>query len=331
MSTPNLFSRLSGYSQNPKKRSIENFTTELLAYFFNHDLIFRRRFLRVVFSDHRMARAFKSANATTQEALGPDCRVDLVLRSGPRIHLVEVKIEASETQSGRWGQTGKPQIQRYIDLKRGHVTYLTTSDSLAPEVDQRGRRRFRLVKHALFEELYEELVDARLSYWTKMFVEFMEENGMAGPRPFNKQELRRAKSAVDIIENCRSTLEIVRTEANTRFRQNLRTRSNLTRPTFVNDWVQCYLAKFSKGPIRWVGLSLTADEMGLRFSVWVWGKRDQSFNKIRDHLGWETWDDDDRWCCNSIRLRGDRDEIPRMVDHTVKASRKLGQAIRRFV
>src|ERR1035437_3066341 len=129
MSGPNLFSRLAEYSQNPRKLSIENFTTELLAHLFNQDPVFRRRFLKVIVPDQRMARAYRQAEATTQEALSQDCRVDVVRWAGSRAHLIEVKIAAGETRSARWGQTGKPQVQRYIALGRGHVTYLTTSAS----------------------------------------------------------------------------------------------------------------------------------------------------------------------------------------------------------
>jgi len=63
MSKISLFSRLAGYSQNPKKLSIENFTTEMLAYLFNSDLNFRRRFIEVIFDDQRMVRPFKQAIA----------------------------------------------------------------------------------------------------------------------------------------------------------------------------------------------------------------------------------------------------------------------------
>ena len=329
MSGTNLFSRLAGYSQNPRKLSIENFCTELLAYLFNHDPIFRRRFLKVVFSDHRMARPFRWAEATTQETLGHDCRVDLILRSGSRIHLIEVKITASETLSGRWGQRGKPQVQRYIDLACGHVTYLTTSESLTPGIDHRGRK-FRMVKHALFEELHEALRTVRVSDLTKMFLEFMEENDMAGPRPFDRIELRHAKIAVEILDKCQATLAIVRNEVNTEFRRNLRTYSNLTRPTFVTDWVQCYLPKFSRGAVKWVGLSLSPDKDGLYFSVWMWGNLDASITKIRSHLGWEKWADDEHWCCQSIRLHGNRGDIPRMVAHAIAASSDLGRAIRSY-
>ena len=146
MSGTNLFSRLSAYSQNPHKLSIENFCTELLAHFFNQDPVFRRRFLKVIFSDQRMSRAFKGAAATTQESMGNDCRVDMVLRSGSRIHLIEVKITAGETLSGRWGQRGKPQIQRYVDLGCGHVTYLTTREVVSGNARIRMHQAWEIVR-----------------------------------------------------------------------------------------------------------------------------------------------------------------------------------------
>lgn len=46
----NLFSRLAAYSQSPHKQSLEYFCTELIAHFFNEDVVFRRR-LRPVASD----------------------------------------------------------------------------------------------------------------------------------------------------------------------------------------------------------------------------------------------------------------------------------------
>jgi len=330
---PNLFSRLAAYSQNPKKLSIENYCTELLAHCFNNDLVFRRRFLDVVFADWRMARPFRRANASTQESLGHDCRVDLVLRAGSRMHLIEVKIASGETLSGRWGQVGKPQVQRYLDLRKGHVTFLTTSASLPPDTDHRGRK-YRMVKHALFEELYEAIGESRVSELTELFLEFMEENGMAGPQPFERRELRRAAEAFDIYKKCQGTLAIVRAEVNERFRANLRTRANLTRPAFKGgpDWsyMDSYLAKFHKRAVRWVGLILQADENGtLDFSVYAYGTLDGTISRIRRHLRWENWDDE-HWCCSSIRLHGNRNDIPRMVAHAVAASKDLGRAIRRF-
>ena len=329
MSGPHLFSCLAEYGQNPLKRSTENFTTELLAHLFNLDLVFRRRFLKVVFPDQRMARVFRYAEATTQESLSRDCRVDLVLWANPRVHLIEVKIAACETRSSRWGQTGKPQVQRYISLGRGHVTYLTTSASSAPEMDQRGHN-CRLVKHALFEELYEELRMARVGHLTKMFMEFMEDNGMSAPIPFKAKELRRAQEALEIIQKCQDSLAIVCAEVSTDFRSNLRTRSKLTRP-YTAEWgVRCYLKGFEKGAVKDVGLSLEPDDDGMYFTVYLWGTLHPTVKKIRTHLGWDEWAGE-HGCCSCIKLHGNRGDIPRMVTHAKSASRALGRAIRRFV
>lgn len=231
MSETNLFSQLAGYSLSPHKRSLENFTTELLAHFFNDDVVFRRRFLDIVMTDQRMARPFQNARAFTQVSLAKDCRVDLVLRAESKVHLVEVKIGAGETQSGRWGQKGKRQIRRYLDLKCGHVTYLTTSESLAPVTDHRGRE-YKLVKHAFFEELHQSLSAARVGPLVETFLDFMKANDMSGPEPFSRGEIKRADESMRIVKKCLGTLTIVRTEVNTQLRRNLGTYSDLTRPTY---------------------------------------------------------------------------------------------------
>jgi hypothetical protein len=43
--TDNLLLRLEGYSQNPMKRALENFTTEVMAHLINVDSTFRREFV----------------------------------------------------------------------------------------------------------------------------------------------------------------------------------------------------------------------------------------------------------------------------------------------
>lgn len=328
MTDPNLFSRLAAYSQNPLKQNIENFCTELLAYFFNHDVVFKRRFLAVVFNDQRSARAFLHAKATTQETLSNDCRVDLVLRRRAHEHLIEVKISAAETRSGRWGQTGKPQVQRYVDLRRGDVTYLTTRESPPPEVDHRGRK-FKLAKHALFEELYLELSTARLRPLTRIFVEFMKNHDMAGPEPFERKELKRAEQALAIIEKCSGTLAIVANEVNAQFKANFKTRCNLTRPTIKTWGVQSYLPKYKRGAVKWVGFSLEPRDGEIAFDVWMTGTLHPSIARIRKHLGWDELDGYSG-CYSKIHLHGNHNDIARMVAHAKAASKKLGRAIRRF-
>jgi hypothetical protein len=219
MQAPNLFTQLAGYSLNPHKRSIENFTTELLAHFFNSDLVFRRRFLAVIFDTKLRARPFRDAVATTQELLGRDCRVDLVLTAAAKRHLVEVKVTANETQSGRWGQRGKPQVQRYLDLKIGHVTYLTTRTALVPETDHRGRR-YVMVKHAFLEDLYQAVRPSADSPLVGAFLDFMKQNDMAGPQGFSRKEIKRVNESMILLRKCLDSLATVRSEVNVPLRHN---------------------------------------------------------------------------------------------------------------
>src|SRR5438445_6849731 len=93
-----LFTRLTSYSQNPRKRSIENFLTEVLAYLINNDDVFRRTFIRLVISDRRMQRGYADASALPQQTIGRGI-VDLVLTGSRGRILVEVKIRARETQT----------------------------------------------------------------------------------------------------------------------------------------------------------------------------------------------------------------------------------------
>lgn len=65
------------------------------------------------------------------------------------------------------------------------------------------------------------------------------------------------------------------------------------------------------------------------FSVYMYGNLDPLIGRIRKHLGWEEWGEE-HGCCKSIKLRGTRNDIPRMVEHAIAASKELGRAIRRF-
>jgi len=199
-----------------------------------------------------------------------------VLEAGEHCHLVEVKITASETESEQWGQRGKPQLQRYVDLGRGDVTYLTTVESLTPEVDHRGRK-FRFVKHAFLEDLHKELGAVHSSPLVGFLREFMEDNYMAGPKSFNQTELKRSEDSLEFVHKCQDTLAIVRNDVNKKFRQNFHTHSNLTRPGIRQyGVVESYLKGYHRKGITWVGILLSGEEGGLYFSVWAYGRLDGS-------------------------------------------------------
>ena len=81
-----------------------------------------------------MRRRFKFASALSQQRFGKSI-VDLVLSSGSTSILVEVKIAAQETETKIYGLGWVPQVQKYLDLKEGHVAYLTTRAVSKPDVD----------------------------------------------------------------------------------------------------------------------------------------------------------------------------------------------------
>ena len=83
------------------------------------------------------------------------------------------------------------------------------------------------------------------------------------------------------------------------------------------------------GAVKTVEIVLEPDDGSLYFSVYLWGNLHPSIPKIRKHIGWEKWGDD-RGCYSPIRLLGNRNDIPRMVDHAISAFRALGRAIRRY-
>jgi len=108
-----LFSRLASYSQNPNKKSTENFTTEVLAYLINEDTAFRRSFLRLLIRDRRILRGFSRATAQSQQSFDRGI-VDLVISGRHSRILVEVKIAATETLTKIRGKGLVPQVKKYL-------------------------------------------------------------------------------------------------------------------------------------------------------------------------------------------------------------------------
>lgn len=331
--TENLFSRLADYGQNEKKRSIENFTTELIAYFFRANIPFRRRFLDHIFEDGRSIRAFQDAFIETQRSFSSNCRVDLVLDSGTRLHLIEVKIGAQET----WGRTQEydwaPQVQRYLDLRVGHVSYLTTRKISPPDTDNRGRQ-FRFIKHAHFESLYVSLQPLSRDPLISQFLSFMEANDMAPIPPLSPQDIRKADRSLDIYRKCQDTLDSIRSAVGVAFRRNLNTYSALTRPSFSSgsDWtsITSYLRGYRKGPLRSIGLSLDPWEGQLDFNIYIWGTFDPRMKLLAGSIGWREYSTG-RGYCSSLTLRGTAGDAERMKRHAIAESRRLGRAIRRLI
>ena len=219
-----LLTRLASYSQNPAKKSLENFTTEVLAYLINYDKAFRRSFIRTIVPDGRMRRRFKCASALSQQSFGNGI-VDLVLSSGGSRLLVEVKIAAQETETKIYGKGRVPQVQKYLDFKEGCVAYLTTRAVSAPDVNS---KREKFLGHFFFEDLYDRLVRAKLTDIGELFRQFMKENGMKSPEPFTQQELANARRAFGFAKKCEAFLNEIKSELEPEFRRVFQTRARFT-------------------------------------------------------------------------------------------------------
>lgn len=324
-----LLSRLARYSLQPNRRSIENFTTEILAHLFNEDPSFRKRFLRVAIPDRRLARAFAAGRARTQVVF-PRCIADIVLdgRRG-RQHLIEVKIAARESLGEDDAGRVRSQIDRYLDLRRGHVTFLTTRFTRDHQADLRGRTH--RVHHALFEHLHAAIKPARRGEMGKAFVEFMEEQGMAPTEPLTRAELRLGEAAAAVHRKCIDLLAQLRQEIEPEFRQNLRCRGFLASPRLKHgpDWAFydcCLLGLRNRGPVRTAGFGLAPDADGTWFSVYVWGIRTAELARLGKDLGWEDMGDG-KGFESYFKLRGTPGDIHRMRTTVRQKSRRLGRAI----
>jgi hypothetical protein len=277
-----LLSRLASYSQNPAKKSLENFTTEVLAYLINNDKAFLGSFIRTIIPDGRMRRRFKCASALSQQSFGKGI-VDLVLSSGDSGLLVEVKIAARETETEIDGRGWVPQVQKYLDLKEGPVAYLTTRAVSDPDVNA---KRKKFLGHFFFEDLYDRLVSAKLTDIGKLFRQFMEENGMKSPEPFTQQELNNARQAFGFAKKCEDFLNEIRSEVEPEFRSLFHTRTGFTGGHFSPFYGSAYIHReLTRGNVKWVEIYIEPDEATLVYGVCVRVLR-TGIKRLKRHLKW---------------------------------------------
>jgi hypothetical protein len=277
-----LFTKLTSYSQNPRKRSIENFLTEVLAYLINNDRVFRRIFIRLVIPDRRMQRGYVDASALTQQTIGRGI-VDLVLTGRRGRILVEVKVGAKETQTKIYGQGWVPQVRKYLSYKAGHVVYLTTRNTPSPDVNSRY-----FLGHPLLEQLEGRLKRERLSDTGKMLLDFMEENDMKALEPFTKRDLRNAAQAFDFSRKCEAVIDEVIRQIEPRFKKLFRIRTHFTSGHFspTSYSAYAYTKKFRYGAVRSIFIFLQPWEGELWFGVSARVPK-KDMERINRHLGWE--------------------------------------------
>ena len=270
-----LFSRLASYSQNPAKKSLENFTTEVLAYLINSDREFRQIFIGHIIRDKRKLRSFNCASAQPQQRFGNGI-VDLVLSSGKRKVLVEVKIGASETETRIYGRGRVPQVEKqvekYLDYDIGPVAYLTTKAVSAPDVKRKHHNSGWFLGHFFFEDLYEHLANAtRLTIPGQLFRDFMEENGMKPLEPFTQGELSNAQQAFGFAKKCECLLDEIKSEVEPEFRKLFGLRTGFKKGYFSPSEGHAYMGtkNFTRGNVKAVWIDIEPEGSALYCGVSV--------------------------------------------------------------
>lgn len=318
----NLLIRLEGYSQNPIKRALENFTTEVMAYLINEDSVFRREFVRHVIPDGRLARGFNHSRAKTQQDF--DFRtgiVDLVLVGRRRRILIEVKIAASETWTELSGKGWVPQVRKYLSYRQGHVVYLSTKRVPTPEGV--GSKKLFL-GHVYLEDLYAKLNDKRdvLTEIGGMFLELMEENQMTPVRPFNKTDLRDAHRAFKFATKCEGILQEMMVLIEPDFRKIFHSNTSFTSANFspTDESAYSWSKNFTRKNVTWVTIWIGPWHSNLDFGLQIHVRSaKENLKKLNRSLKWKEWRSS---LCTSHKVGSDM-RIHKMADIVLKDLRRL--------
>jgi hypothetical protein len=237
-----LFTRLASYSQNPFKKNLENFTTEVLVHLINNDKAFGKIFIQQIIHDKRIHRSFKCATAESQQSFGNGI-VDIVLAAGNKSVLIEIKIAAAETETKIYGKGRVSQVQKYLDYKVGPVAYLTTKAVSTPDLKLRSKKSSYFLGQSYFEDLFDKLVRVRLKLTESghLFLKFMEENNMKSLEPFTQHELDEAKNTFRFAKKCEKFLEEIRPRVELEFRRIFNSRSKFTGGYFSPTYESAYI------------------------------------------------------------------------------------------
>jgi hypothetical protein len=284
-----LFTRLVSYSQNPNKRSLENFLTEVLAHLVNTDKAFRQKFVELLIRDRRRRSGFKNATAFPQQTLGQGI-VDLVLEGSTGKVFVEVKVGARETETVVNGRQLK-QVEKYLSYRTGYVAYLTTRNVPSPTVSPKFSKFF--LGHHFLEVLYGRLRRNRLTPTGQLLLDFMEENDMKSLEPFTKTDLRNATHSFNFALKCESVLEEVARALEPQIRKIFDQPKK--KMGFMRSWFsptyKCaysYTREFSYGYANALSVFLEPWEEKVGFGVSVIVTK-KYMHRIKRHLKWEEY------------------------------------------
>ena len=316
-----LLSRLSSYSQNPAKRDLENFTTEIFAHLFNTSVLFRKKFLHVIVPQAGIRGQFARAQALTQQTIGRG-RVDIVLQNrDSRKLLIEVKIAARETVVEDEDGESLSQIRKYISANAGPVVYLTTKSTPGPELRQGDRARF--IGQAYFEDLYAAIHKAKLSELGALFVGFLEEQEMTPVHSFNHKEVQALIHAFDFLDRAVDVLNEVRTAVTPEFQKLFRTRKSFTSARSAYSGVITYAQDVGPHASIELGFKIEPDEDGLYFMAYT-GAGKAGTPQLQKSL--KKWGPDSGYLWSPIRLNGNGKDLTRMIAHASKSLKEIRKA-----
>ena len=243
--------------------------------------------MRLVIADRRVLPGFSAATAQPQQGFNHGI-VDLVVSGRHRRILIEVKIAAVETLTKIRGKGWVPQVRKYLAYREGEVIYLTSRTVPSPKVSS-----CRFLGHFFFDELHRQLlpVKTRLTIPGRLFIDFMEENGMESEQPFTKADVRGASHAFRFAKKCATAIDEIVSNVEPKFRKWFHTRAYFTRSYFIPTKYESVFAStpnFSWRRLRrcWITIFIEAYDGELAFGVAVEVTRD-NMKKLNRFLYWE--------------------------------------------
>jgi hypothetical protein len=309
-----LFTRLVSYSQNPSKRSIENFLTEVLAHLVNTDRAFRETFVELLIPDRRRRRSFKDSTALPQQTLGQGI-VDLVLEGSTGKVFVEVKVSAPETETVVNGRQLK-QVKKYLSYRAGYVAYLTTRNVPRPNVNSKF-----FLGHFFLEVLHGRLKRERLTPTGQLLLDFMEENHMNSLEPFTKTDLHNAAQSFNFALKCKSVLEEVARALEPRIRKMFQQPTNMGfmasyfSPTYKSAYSYTRNFSYAHANALSVFLAPWEDEVGFGVSAIV---AKNYMHRINRHLKWEECQSE-LCSCNPLKPGNEPSELADLALRDLRA------------
>lgn len=270
-----------------------------------------------------MRRRFEGASALSQQSFANSI-VDLVLSKGDSSVLVEIKIVARETETKTNGKGRMPQVQKYLDLKEGHVAYLTTK-----AVGQPGgnTNKWNYLGHFFFEDLYDQLVRAELTDVGRLFHQFMEENGMKALEPFTQKELDHAGQAFGFAKKCEAFLDEIKSEVEEEFLGLFQTPTGFTRGHFSPRYACAYTesGKLRRWKVNQVEIYIEPDNGRLVYGVCVRVLR-TNINRLKKHLKWK---EDGGYLYTSYSVKPDT-KRRKCIDPIRRDLKELQRALKKY-